>query len=181
MIVYHGSNHNFKTLKIGKNLVENQSSLENEGIGIYFSKDKEIAKSYGKYLYTLEINPKYYRDFREMTTCTMYYKQICAIVLQQTGVDIYPFLNAKDNIARMNNGNVAIAHLGSDLLLQLDNIEKFYFLCSETKRNEVYSLLKRIDRNIHLAYHFTYNIPDVGVAKSVDPDVIRIINKERIC
>ena len=48
MIVYHGSNSNFKSLRISKSLVKHNSTLLNEGLGIYFSTDKEVARSYGK-------------------------------------------------------------------------------------------------------------------------------------
>lgn len=63
MIVYHGSNSNFKKLRIAKSLVKHQSTLENEGLGIYFTTDKEIARSYGKWIYSLEI-PDDMIDFR---------------------------------------------------------------------------------------------------------------------
>lgn len=36
MLVYHGSNSNFRTLRISKSLVKHDSTLENEGLGIYF-------------------------------------------------------------------------------------------------------------------------------------------------
>ena len=59
MVVYHGSNSNFKKLRISKDLVKRESTKTNEGMGIYFTTDKEIARSYGKYIYTIEINDKY--------------------------------------------------------------------------------------------------------------------------
>ena len=43
MRVYHGSSHNFKKLRIDKHLVNYESTLLNEGLGIYFSTDFEIA------------------------------------------------------------------------------------------------------------------------------------------
>ena len=69
MIVYHGSNSNFTKLRIAKSLVKNSSTLENEGPGIYFSTDKSVAKHYGKYVYTLDINDKYFLDSRNAVIC----------------------------------------------------------------------------------------------------------------
>lgn len=65
MIAYHGSNRNFKKLRISKQLVQRTSTELNEGIGIYFSTNKRVAESYGNYVYILEINDKYFKDFRK--------------------------------------------------------------------------------------------------------------------
>lgn len=44
MIAYHGSDSNFKTFRLSKSLVKHNSTLENEGLGIYFSTDIEMEK-----------------------------------------------------------------------------------------------------------------------------------------
>ena len=80
MIVYHGSNHCFRKLKIARSLVEHASTLENEGLGIYFSTDKNIAKSYGKYIYILELNENKMYDFRNRTECQKYVHNIIRFI-----------------------------------------------------------------------------------------------------
>lgn len=79
MVVYHGSNRRFKSLRISKSLVNGRGSLENEGLGIYFSTDRDVACSYGKYVYRLYVNDKVLKDFRKevcmSTVCSFYFKQ----------------------------------------------------------------------------------------------------------
>ena len=93
MIAYHGSNSNFRQLRIAKSLVKHTSTLDNEGLGIYFSTDKEVAKSYGKYLYTLEINNKYFRDFRNIKTCRQYLALLSQEVYKRFKIDILYFID----------------------------------------------------------------------------------------
>ena len=45
MIVYHGSDSNFRKLRIAKELVKNSSTMLNEGMGIYFFTNKEQTQS----------------------------------------------------------------------------------------------------------------------------------------
>jgi len=72
MIAYHGSNSCFKNLRIHKSLVKSSATALNEGLGIYFSLDRDVASSYGKYMYTLEINDNYIKDFRVLAVCKKY-------------------------------------------------------------------------------------------------------------
>lgn len=82
MIVYHGSNSNFRTLRISKNLVNHKSTITNEGLGIYFSTNLDVAKSYGKYIYTLEINDKVLIDFRSRGNCRRYLAKLANIFIK---------------------------------------------------------------------------------------------------
>ena len=69
MRVFHGSPRSFTKLRIDKRLIRHNATLENEGAGIYFTTDLSRAKSYGKYIYELEISDKYLRDFRDIKEC----------------------------------------------------------------------------------------------------------------
>lgn len=127
MIAYHGSNHCFQKFRLDKKLVNGQGSLNNEGLGIYFSTDKSVACSYGKYLYTIEINNRNLLDFTRKRTCTIYINKIARYIYSQTGVNITPYI--------MNNtpeyllcGNIAIYRTGEELKLQLDSNCNFYEL-----------------------------------------------------
>jgi len=53
--VYHGSNVKFN--KIEPKYMLTEDSNAQEGVGIYFAEDKNVAMKYGKYIYEAEINP----------------------------------------------------------------------------------------------------------------------------
>lgn len=179
MIVYHGSNSNFKRLRISKSLVKHNSTLLNEGLGIYFSIDKEVARSYGKYIYTLEINDKCFVDFRTRTKCAQYIKSIISHVLKETGINISNYFSVNEFIDRMYLGGQTIFTIGHDIAEILNNTDEFYLGFCETKRNKIYSKLRAVDKNRQIrAYMFNYHIKNIGVIKSVDADTVRIISKE---
>lgn len=180
MIVYHGSNSNFKTLRIDKKLVKHQSTLDNEGLGIYFSTDRSVAESYGKYVYVLEINDYYFSDFRNYDTCYNYVSHIVNIIKNEVGINLsdYMYRGALEStVDRLNLGGLAISGVGRELSLLLDSEESFFKL-SETKRNKIFRLLKQCDKNCPKAYMFTYHIENIGVIKDVSESVVRIIRKE---
>jgi len=60
MELYHGSNTVFKKFKIAKELARNDwETILPEGLGIYMTSDREIAKSYGKIVYNIECGAIY--------------------------------------------------------------------------------------------------------------------------
>lgn len=180
MIVYHGSNRNFKKLRIAKDLVQHDSSLHNEGLGIYFTTDLEVAKSYGKYVYTLEINDRYLIDFRKKAACSNYVIGLVREIYKNTGIDIRQYLgNQLDNlINNMYTGGIQIHQLGNEIYMLLDSNEKFYML-GIAKINSVYKMLKQRDKKKDYAYMFNYNIKNIGVIKSVDDNIVRIVRKDK--
>lgn len=92
MLVYHGSNSNFKQLRISKSLVNIESTLTNEGLGIYFSTNKEIASSYGKYLYTIDINDRILLDFTKRQICERFINSITNEVYKKHGFNLRQFM-----------------------------------------------------------------------------------------
>lgn len=178
MIVYHGSNSNFKKLRIAKELVQRESTKTNEGMGIYFSTDKETARGYGKYLYTIEINKAYFYDFRKRITCKGYVHKIVTTILRETGVDITKYYNIDETVDRLYFGGLAFSGVGRELYLILDNTTEFYML-PNSKREKIYRILRAFDRKPPKAYMFNYHIKNIGVIKDVSEDVVRIISKEQ--
>ena len=178
MIVYHGSNANFKKLRIAKGLVQRESTKTNEGMGIYFSTDKEVARSYGKYIYTLEINDKFFTDFRGRTLCGVYVAKIAQKIYKELKIDIIDYINIKETSDRMYWGGLSIAGVGRELYMLLDSNEKFYQL-PQYKIDRIYQMLRGIDRKPPKAYMFNYHIKNIGVIKDVSEEVVRIINKEQ--
>ena len=180
MIVYHGSNSNFKKLKISETLVRWGSTRTNEGTGIYFSQDIDCARSYGRYLYTLDINNNKLHDFTKWNTCFGYYLKIKKGILERTGVNIGMYLPSQvvlNAVEYLMNGGIAVSGFGGELNLLLDSNEAYYRL-SESKRSAVEAYLRRCDRKPPEAYLFSYHIPFVGVIKDVSEDVVRIVGKE---
>jgi len=56
IIFYHGSNH--KVDKLSDEYIGREKAIDQEGPGIYFTTSKEDAEMYGKYIYTVKLNPK---------------------------------------------------------------------------------------------------------------------------
>ena len=180
MIVYHGSNSNFKKLRISETLVRWESTRANEGTGIYFTRDINYARSYGKYLYTLEINNDKLYDFTKWNTCYRYYLKIKTGILEKTGVNIGMYLPSErvsSVVEYLMYGGIAVSGFGRELNLLLDSNDAYYRL-SESKRSAVEAYLRRCDRKPPEAYLFSYHISFVGVIKDVSEDVVRIVGKE---
>lgn len=180
MIAYHGSDSNFKTFRLSKSLVKHNSTLENEGLGIYFSTDIEVAKSYGKYVYTIEINGKYLSDFRKQSVCTSYLSKVIKEVYDKTGLNISLYVNMDIIGMYMLSGGIAISKIGKELQLNLDSNFDWYQL-PKSKIETVYRLLRAVDKNCPKAYLFTYHIKNIGVIKDVSEDVVKIVRKEQRC
>lgn len=178
MVVYHGSNRNFKKLRIAKELVRTQSSLVNEGMGIYFSTDKEIARSYGKYIYTLEINDKFFLDFRTRSRCRIYLGKLAQKIYKELKIDILEYINLEETADRMYWGGLAISGVGREIYLLLDSNEKWYKEVCKSKIERVYQILRVYDKRNLQAYMFNYHIKNVGVIKTTDENVVRILSKE---
>ena len=176
MIVYHGSNRNFKTLRISQSLVRYDSTLTNEGIGIYFSTDRNVSESYGKYLYTLELNDKYFKDFRKKTVCQAHLKGLRQLIYKSEKLDLANYIDLSSVANYMYFGGISIYRLSHEIELLLDSNEQWY-RNSQSKIQRVYRLARQWDKNNLAAYMFNYNIKNVGVIKRVEPDIVRIASK----
>lgn len=179
MIVYHGSNSNFKKLRISSSLVKHESTKTNEGLGIYFSTNKEVARSYGKYLYTLEINDKYFVDFRNKARCRLYVTTLVKNIYNETKIDISKYLDINDLVNRMYWGGQSISGVGREIYMLLDSNENWYMSTPISKIERIYQILRAYDKKHLYAYMFNYHIKDIGVIKNVDDNIVRIINKEQ--
>lgn len=178
MIVYHGSNSNFKTLRINKKLVKHDSTLTNEGLGIYFSTDKSVCESYGRYMYTLEINDKCFSDFRKINTCKRYVNAIRQEILKATGIEIARYVDLNSVAVYVHDGKVAVSGTCNEIYMLLDSNGHWYEL-GESRIQKVYKILDSYDKKHLKAYMFNYNIKDTGVIKDVSDNVVRIVDKGR--
>lgn len=179
MIVYHGSGHCFRQLRICRKYMR-ESSEHNEGAGIYFSIDRNVACGYGKYIYTLNINDDVLVDFRKRGDVKKYLAHVESEVYRATGIRIQYYYDKELMIRYILNGNQRISDLcGRGLYLLLDSSEKWYTDgISETKRQAVYRELRKCDKELK-EYMFPYHIKNIGIIKDLSPDVVRIVSRER--
>ena len=166
MIVYHGSNHNFKKFRVSDSLVERQSTRENEGKGIYFTTDIETARSYGKWLYTVAINDKYLLDFRKKPVCNKYITCLNNYVKKNTGVYLSSWIKLDDTINRMYLGGLSIWGLSRELELLLDSCEAWYLKMTESNRRKIIAAVRRFNKEHLKVYMYNYSIKSTGVSKT---------------
>jgi hypothetical protein len=179
MLVYHGSDSNFKQLRIAKSLCKRGSTVHNEGYGIYFTTDLEIAKSYGKYVYILEINDTVLHDFRRKNECTTYVSKLVTMLRKETNINLFEYIDVQGLIDRMYWGGLKIFDISTEILNLLDSTEKYYRATTETHRKKVASVLRRYTKNTLKAYLFTYSIKNIGVIKDVDPSIVKIVSRQQ--
>jgi hypothetical protein len=179
MIAYHGSNSCFKNLRIHKSLVKSSATALNEGLGIYFSLDRDVASSYGKYMYTLEINDNYIKDFRVLAVCKKYIADLIKHIYRLEKIDISQYFDASSLVKYIYNGNTAISGIGREVYMLLDSNEKWYRL-SQEKIDKVYKILEKYDENNLYAYLFNYNIRNIGVIKKIDDNIVRIVSRQKM-
>lgn len=178
MKVYHGSNSYFRHLRISKSLVKHNSSLLNEGLGIYFTTDKEVARSYGKYIYILEINDKYFKDFRSRTTCRLLIAKLAKLIYKKYGVDILKYVNLQELSEKLYLGGIAFYSLDKEITQVLESTEEWYFGVNKTKREAIYRDIRKYMTEELIVYMFNYHIKDIGIIRSTDDNVVKIIGKE---
>lgn len=179
MIVYHGSIHNFRTLRLCPKYTQ-QYTRENEGVGIYFSTNRSVAEFYGQYIYTLDINDDALLDLRKKTDAKKYVNAMLASVRKKTKVPVQKYLDVPLLADDIVNGRVFIMNLGERTMsLYLDSNERWYSDgITEMQRQNVYRALRHEDKKLK-AYMFSYHIKDIGVIKDVSPEVVKIIGKEK--
>lgn len=180
MIAYHGSCHNFRTLRLCPKYT-GQSTRENEGVGIYFSTNRSVAESYGQYIYTLDINDDVLIDFRKKSEARKYVSAMLTDVRKKTKVPVQNYLDVSSLAEYIVNGRVFIANLGErEISLLLDSNEHWYTDgITETQRQNVYRALRQEDKK-QKVYMFHYHIKDIGVIKDVSPEVVKIVGKEKV-
>jgi len=180
VIVYHGSNRCFRKLRIHKSLVNSSANELNEGLGIYFALDRSTAASYGRYLYTLEINDKYLKDFRRRNVCHAYVNKLVKYIYDKEKINIAKYFNVENLVSGMVEGYLPINGVCREVYLILDSNEKWYFEVPEDKQERIFKILQRYDKDNLTVYLFNYHIKNIGIIKKIDDNIVRIISRERI-
>ena len=185
MLVYHGSNSNFRTLKINRGLCRTKEENLREGMGIYFSTYREVAEAYGKYLYTLEINSKNLINFNNKRTCYRYVDMLMEDVYLKYKIDLRNLSTYESIINGVHGENIMICKLGNELALELDNdynmYQRYLSGLSDRKHDEIMAYIRKLDKKYLKAYMYTCSdIKGVGVIKDVDSSVVRIVDKVKL-
>jgi len=192
MIVYHGSNSNFNQLKISRNLVHWEKEHTDkdeitfkfmplghtEDIGIYFSTDKETAKQYGKYLYTLEINDKYVKDFKSRTICRLFLAKMAQEIYRKLDVDLLEYINLEQLSEQMYWHKIGISTIYSDIehILYYD---KSFSTLSPSKIDRVNQMIRAYCKKEATVFMFNSNVKGEGIIKKIEDDIVKIIHKEQ--
>lgn len=177
MIVYHGSSHSFRQLRIKKEFAR-QSTKDNEGYGIYFSLDRKVAESYGKWLYTLQVSDRYFVDMRTQQACSSYVLRLRQDMLNVFKLRLEDYFNLEMLARYLAGGGVAISGVGQEVVNLLDSTELFYIRHSG-KAEAIFRWLRNW-KGVPKAYLFTYHIKDCGIIRDLSPEVVKIIDKERL-
>lgn len=177
MYVYHGSNHNFRVLRIRKDLTKD-STLRNEGYGVYFSTDRDVAKTYGEYLYTIRVNDKYIFDMRKLAACRAYLRNLSRDVWNQFAFHLETYIDVKLLAECLQSGKVAISGVGQEVANMLDSTEMFY---TDYRRSheDVYKWLEKWT-GVPKVYLFTYHVAGSGIIRDVSPNIAVITSKEHV-
>lgn len=177
MLVYHGSNREFDELKIDSSLVSRDSSLQNEGIGVYFSLYKDVAQSYGRVVYTLDVNDRLLLDFRRSVVCRKYIRGILQEVRKTFGVSLSDFISVQSVFDILLDGGIAVCGVCREISMHLDASDNWYAQDSGLITN-VMEFLEGYDSGHLVVYLFPYHIKGVGVLKDVSSNVVSIVGRE---
>ena len=177
MIVYHGSDSNFKKLRVSKDLVKHRNGFDNEGLGIYFSTDVEVAKHYGKYIYTLEVNDNYFIDFRDTRGVVSYISKLEQLIEKEVGINIIQYFNVELVMNVVCSGALPVSLISQEIYSQLHSNLEWRRL--QRPEDKIYNLFKLFSKDSLKVYMYSYNIPNTGVKKDVSDDVVRIVSKQK--
>lgn len=181
MIVYHGSNSNFSKLRICSKFSKVDESSLLEGYGIYFSLNRSVAESYGKILYTLDINDRYFKSYTKLNSCIRLVDYILDMAEIATNIEIKKYVDVKLIGTNLYNCNLGFYNLSRELELVLVNNYEFYNRNNITNINKALTRIRVVSRSLLKAYAFNSNSRfTIGVIKDVKPEVVRIVRKELV-
>lgn len=78
----------------------------------------------------------------------------------------------------MHCGGISIYNIGSrQLPLMLDSSYEWYEDIKQTKMNKIYALMRKFDKRLKV-YMFTYHIQNIGIIRTTDENIVKIVSKE---
>jgi hypothetical protein len=119
--LYHGSIADFDTFKISKENLRTKEDSLMEGMGIYFSESEDFAKSYGTFIYAVDLDEKDCWDCTKATTLKSFIKKVSKKV--NFPVENYVPMMCIEGIL---SGDNSVTKFGREMTMWLDCTESFY-------------------------------------------------------
>ncbi|PGK52263.1 hypothetical protein CN918_31220 [Priestia megaterium] len=159
--LYHGSPKKFNAFKIDPSLAITKITDLQEGVGVYMSDNplKAVTAKY-PYIYTIEVEKEETADFTQKDELMNYLLLVNADVAKLIQANIVDYLNMKQLIQGVLNGELVITQLHDSIKEMLDNQEGFYlefqdFIDDEDSPSYLYLLIEKSCKK-HLKDVFRY-------------------------
>lgn len=182
MILYHGSYKKFNKFEISEVLsIHDSQTVLPEGIGIYMIDDKEFTKSYGNFIYKVEIKENNIFDATNKKEIKNKIDELNSSII---GVNIYNYLtknNLEDVLHGVLRGNLSIVRLGREISLLLDSKEEFWS-DNEDNAQEILDAIEELwecfMQEVVIRYYDKSFDRDIFISKNAD--LLNIINIDKI-
>ena len=179
MILHHGSTKDFDKFEISEKHLSTKIENLIEGMGIYFSDNKEFVKSYGNFIYTIDMDNNDCWDFTNPETMPMFIDKISEKVK-------FPILNflSPNSFEWILNGNLSIRRFSREIMLQLDSVETFYEVLGNRDSEELFEeITKEYEKLLFSKRFFKYfdaSFKTVIYLCTNKEDTVKILSKERV-
>ena len=179
MILYHGSSHNFDFPNISQiKKYSKESSVLNEGYGLYCTSIPMVATSYGKYIYEIEVDRQDISVFNSYSSVQYYIVDIILFIKERNKVDISPYINIHSIAEYVVSGKIGVCNIGGEIEKILDNSEPFYNRYGSVSE-VVYDSLRLWDKKyVPGCYKVECSVPNTFIIR--DFTLIKSIKKRKI-
>jgi len=183
MLLYHGSPKEFKRLRVHKDLCRHDiQTVLPEGIGIYMTNKLEVAKSYGEFVYTLEVKDSTLIDMTYWEGINQVFDLLRNFMIRHR-FDFDDYIEAKVAqriIEGIVYGVIPCTGLDRELSLCFDSNAKFYEDYNDIET--ITELLEEANRKVLEMYVMKYNDTSLGVVYiAKNPDLVKILKCVRSC
>lgn len=175
MKLYHGSNRLFKEFKISKELKNFGEDVLAEGIGIYMTENKNVASSYGAYIYEIEVDEKNIFDATSEEEIINIIRKVSNLV----DFDIENMIDIYDLCEGIKEGDLSVTELYKEINDLLDSKEELYINYAdrvEDYENGLFGQIEKAYLNL-LPSIIKYNDKSLGVVYICKKDENKIIIK----
>lgn len=142
MKLFHGSIYDFDKFEISEKHLRTKKDSLMEGLGIYFSEQKDFAKDYGNYVYTIDFDENNCWDFTDKKII----KKIIEKVSKKVNFDVSAFI-PEISIDSLIDGRISATKFSREITLWLDSNESFYSIF-EDDTDELFEKIETIYEEI---------------------------------
>lgn len=183
MILYHGTNKKFTQFKIGAEYARCHEIDLVEGYGVYLASNSELSKSYGSYLYTIEVDDTLISDYTDEAYIYELFFQI------QKDLNFDLSILGEDQISELVDsiltGFSSVTGLGKEICDRLDSLEVFYVLYQDRldySENDLTCQIKQWfeEHNRPVLKYYDKNFLEDIYLCTKNPEVLKIIDIQTI-